>query len=52
VQAGGAVFFVSCLAGWYLFFVQILASVDFPYTLPVGDLSRRVKGRSERVGAV
>ncbi|KAL1968304.1 hypothetical protein VTN77DRAFT_2139 [Rasamsonia byssochlamydoides] len=46
--AGGAVLFVTCLAGWYLFFVQMLASVDFPYTLPVGDLSRVVKGRRER----
>ncbi|KKA25567.1 Transcriptional activator of ethanol catabolism AlcS [Rasamsonia emersonii CBS 393.64] len=43
--AGGASFFVACLAGWYLFFVQMLASVDFPYTLPVGDLSRRKTGK-------
>jgi hypothetical protein len=40
------------MAGWYLFLVQMLVSVDFPYTLPVGDLSRRIKGRSEMLAAV
>ena len=45
--AGGLAFFV-CLLGWYLFLVQLLASVDFPLNLPVGDLSRFIKGASER----
>jgi uncharacterized protein len=45
--AGGLTFTVSLL-GWYLFFVQLLASVDFPLNLPVGDLSRFIKGASER----
>ena len=44
----GALTFVVCLLGWYLFFVQLLAAVDFPLNLPVGDLSRFVKGASER----
>lgn len=47
VAAGGTTF-VTCLLGWYLFFVQLLASVDFPLNLPVGDLSRFIKGASER----
>ncbi|KAK5071074.1 hypothetical protein LTS08_000292 [Lithohypha guttulata] len=46
--AAGALTFVICLLGWYLFFVQLLAAVDFPLNLPVGDLSRLVKGASER----
>ena len=33
--AGGACSFVTCCAGWYLFTVQMLASVDFPLNLPV-----------------
>jgi succinate-acetate transporter protein len=45
--AGGLVFAVSLL-GWYLFAVQLLASVDFPINLPVGDLSRFIKGASEK----
>ena len=45
--AGGLTFAVSLL-GWYLFLVQLLASVDFPLNLPVGDLSRFVKGASEK----
>ncbi|KAK5089280.1 hypothetical protein LTR70_006795 [Exophiala xenobiotica] len=46
--AAGAVTFIICLLGWYLFFVQLLAAVDFPLNLPVGDLSRYVKGASDR----
>jgi uncharacterized protein len=45
--AGGLAFAVSLL-GWYLLFIQLLASVDFPLTLPVGDLSRFIKGASEK----
>ena len=47
-HAGGGLTFVTCLLGWYLFFVQMLAAVDFPLSLPVGDLSRFVKGLSDR----
>lgn len=47
-HAGGGFTFVTCLLGWYLFFIQLLASVDFPLNLPVGDLSRLIKGASER----
>lgn len=47
-HAAGGLTFVVSLLGWYLFFVQLLAAVDFPLNLPVGDLSRLVKGASER----
>lgn len=47
-HAAGGLTFVTCLLGWYLFFVQLLAAVDFPLNLPVGDLSRFIKGASER----
>jgi uncharacterized protein len=46
--AAGGLTFTVCLLGWYLFFVQLLAAVDFPLNLPVGDLSRFIKGASER----
>ena len=46
--AGGSIFFISILLGWYLFLVQILASVDFPVSLPVFNMSTMVKGASER----
>jgi len=45
---GGACAFITCLLGWYLFFIQILASVDFPFSLPVGDLSTKIKGKSDK----
>jgi len=47
-HAAGGLTFVTSLLGWYLFFVQLLAAVDFPLNLPVGDLSRFIKGASER----
>jgi uncharacterized protein len=47
-HAAGGLTFAVCLLGWYLFFVQLLASVDFPLNLPVGDLSRFIKGASEK----
>ncbi|KAG6990998.1 gpr1 fun34-class plasma membrane protein [Physcia stellaris] len=48
VVAGGAFAFVTCLAGWWIFFAILLASVDFPLAIPVGDLSTMIKGASER----
>jgi hypothetical protein len=45
--AGGCTF-VVCIFAWYLFLVLVLASVDFPISLPVGDLSTVVKGGSEK----
>lgn len=48
LTAAGALTFVVSLLGWYLFFVQLLAAVDFPLNLPVGDLSGLIKGASER----
>jgi succinate-acetate transporter protein len=48
VVAGGAFTFVTSMAGWWIFFAILLASVDFPFNLPVGDLSTMIKGASER----
>ena len=50
-HAAGGLTFVTSLLGWYLFFVQLLAAVDFPLNLPVGDLSGFIKGASERAAA-
>ncbi|KAK5070066.1 hypothetical protein LTS08_001240 [Lithohypha guttulata] len=46
--AGAAFAFVASIVAWYLWFSMILESVDFPLTLPVGDLSKFVKGKSEK----
>ncbi|PSR97601.1 GPR1/FUN34/YaaH-class plasma membrane protein [Coniella lustricola] len=48
IVAGGAFVFVTCMFGWWNFLAIILESVDFPISLPVGDLSTLVKGRSQR----
>lgn len=47
-EAAGAFAFVTCLLGWYIFFAIMLASVDFPFSLPIVDLSGLIKGASEK----
>ena len=32
--AGGACAFVTCLCGWWIFIAIMLASLDFPFSLP------------------
>jgi uncharacterized protein len=46
--AAGACFFVTSLAGWYIFFSIMLAALDFPFQIPVGDLSTLIRGESEK----
>lgn len=48
VIAAGAFTFVTDMLGWYIFFAIMLASLDFPFQLPVVDLSRWVKGASDK----
>lgn len=47
-KAAGACTFVTCMAGWWIFFAIMLAALDFPFQIPVGDLSTLIKGASER----
>ncbi|KAL1301982.1 hypothetical protein AAFC00_002436 [Neodothiora populina] len=44
----GALTFVTDLCGWWIFFAIMLAALDFPFQLPVGDLSQFIKGASEK----
>ena len=48
VIAGGAFGFVTSMSGWYIFFAIMLASLDFPFSVPVGDLSHIIRGASEK----
>ncbi|KAL8841803.1 MAG: hypothetical protein Q9176_002990 [Flavoplaca citrina] len=47
--ASGAFAFLACLAGWWIFFAQMLASVDFPFQLPVGDINHFIRSGSDRL---
>lgn len=47
-KAAGATTFVTCLIGWWVFVAIMLASTDFPLSLPVGDLSGFIKPASSR----
>ncbi|MCJ1368152.1 hypothetical protein MMC16_007293 [Acarospora aff. strigata] len=47
--AAGAVCFVTCMAGWWIFLAQMLAAVDFPIQIPVGDISHLIPGASSRM---
>lgn len=51
-QAAGAVAFVTCMCGWWIFVAIMLAVMDFPFAIPVGDLSRVIKGASEKTRQV
>ena len=44
-QTAGAVFFVTDMIGWYIFIFLMLAAVEFPIQLPMGDLSHLVPAR-------
>ncbi|KAF5334868.1 hypothetical protein D9758_014279 [Tetrapyrgos nigripes] len=45
LKAAGAWAFANVAIAWYLFSALILASVDMPFSLPVGDLSGFLKRR-------
>ncbi|KAK9430116.1 GPR1/FUN34/yaaH family-domain-containing protein [Lipomyces doorenjongii] len=44
VKAGGGCLLTCGLVGFYIFIVLMLSAVDFPFQLPVGDLSHLMKG--------
>ena len=46
--AAGACVFVTSLSGWWIFFAIMLAALDFPFQIPVGDLSTMIRGYSEK----
>ncbi|KAI4093030.1 MAG: hypothetical protein LQ344_003177 [Seirophora lacunosa] len=46
--ASGAFAFLASLAGWWIFFAQMLASVDFPFQIPVGDISHLIRSGTAR----
>ncbi|KAI5212267.1 GPR1/FUN34/YaaH-class plasma membrane protein-like protein [Aureobasidium subglaciale] len=48
LTAAGALTFVTDMCGWWIFFAIMLASLDFPFQLPVGDLSTLIKGATDR----
>lgn len=47
-QVAGAFNFALCIPVWHIFIAQILDAVDFPFSLPVGDLSTIVLGKSQK----
>ncbi|KAK9461672.1 GPR1/FUN34/yaaH family-domain-containing protein [Lipomyces oligophaga] len=50
VKAGGGCALACGLVGFYIYFVLMLLAVDFPFLLPVGDLSHVFKGYQEKHG--
>jgi len=45
--AAGAFVFVFCIFAWYLLLAQLLQSLDFRFSLPVFDLSTKIKGATQ-----
>lgn len=48
VKGAGGSFFACVMFGWYLLFAIMMAAVDMPFLVPVGDLSTVITGMSER----
>lgn len=48
LQGAGISYFVSVTAGWYILLAQMLAALDFPFSIPVGDISMLIKPASQR----
>ncbi|KAK0799797.1 hypothetical protein LTR91_019923 [Friedmanniomyces endolithicus] len=46
---GAAFAFVASMVAWYLWFSMLLEAVDWPFSLPVGDLSTMIKGKSDKL---
>jgi hypothetical protein len=46
-HAGGGCLFAASLLGWYIFIAVLLMAVDFPFGLPLGDLSTVIKGKAK-----
>ncbi|MCJ1301792.1 hypothetical protein MMC08_004593 [Hypocenomyce scalaris] len=44
----GISYFISVGAGWYILLAQMLAALDFPFSIPVGDISMMIKPASLR----
>jgi succinate-acetate transporter protein len=47
--AAGAFTFITSMAGWWIFAAIMLAALDFPFQIPVGDLSTMIPGGSEKI---
>ncbi|KHJ32636.1 putative gpr1 fun34 -class plasma membrane protein [Erysiphe necator] len=47
--AAGAFLFMTCIVGWYSFFAIMLKLMDFPFQIPIGELSGLVESRTERM---
>ena len=48
VKGAGGVSFVGTLAGWYLLVVIMLATLEFPLDLPIGDLTGLIRGANDK----
>jgi hypothetical protein len=48
IQGAGAALFVATMLGFYLLTAQLLDSVGFPLSLPIGDLSAVWNRKSQR----
>lgn len=50
-HAGAGILLAISFLGWYIFTALVLAGVDFPISLPLGDLSTVIKGAGDRAKA-
>lgn len=46
-HVGAGLLLALTLDGWYIFTALMLLAVDFPFVLPLGDLSTHIKGYTD-----
>jgi hypothetical protein len=47
-HVGAGLLLAASLIGFYIFIALVLASVDFPIAVPLGDLSTVIKGAKDK----
>ncbi|KAH8689340.1 GPR1/FUN34/yaaH family-domain-containing protein [Talaromyces proteolyticus] len=50
-HVGAGLLLAASLIGFYIFIALVLASVDFPIVIPLGDLSTVIKGAKDKIEA-
>lgn len=47
-HAGAGLLLALTFVGWWIFLALVLLAVDFPILLPLGDLSTKIPGYTDR----
>jgi hypothetical protein len=52
MKAAGVSLFITSMSVWYSFFALMLEIMEFPFRIPVGDLSNMFKDNRSKMGHI